>query len=72
MRNRRSQGDHRGQAEPAPADTGALPDPRVPGLWPRPSPADLLVQSRDNGMVEDLELKVVTKARADGAGTRST
>ena len=41
--------------------TGALPDPRVPGLAAKTVSGGLLVQSRDNGMVEDLELKVVTK-----------
>jgi len=41
--------------------TGALPDPRVPGLSAKTVSGGLLVQSRDNGMVEDLELKVVTK-----------
>jgi phosphoribosylaminoimidazolecarboxamide formyltransferase/IMP cyclohydrolase len=41
--------------------TGGLPDPRVPGLSAKTVSGGLLVQSRDNGMVEDLELKVVTK-----------
>ncbi|OJF91217.1 bifunctional phosphoribosylaminoimidazolecarboxamide formyltransferase/IMP cyclohydrolase [Pararhizobium antarcticum] len=41
--------------------TGALPDPRVPGLTAKTVSGGLLVQTRDNGMVEDLELKVVTK-----------
>jgi phosphoribosylaminoimidazolecarboxamide formyltransferase / IMP cyclohydrolase len=41
--------------------TGALPDPRVPGLAAKTVAGGLLVQTRDNGMVEDLELKVVTK-----------
>lgn len=41
--------------------TGALPDPRVPGLTAKTVAGGLLVQTRDNGMVEDLELKVVTK-----------
>jgi phosphoribosylaminoimidazolecarboxamide formyltransferase / IMP cyclohydrolase len=41
--------------------TGALPDPRIPGLSAKTVSGGLLVQSRDNGMVEDLELKVVTK-----------
>ncbi|KQV20304.1 phosphoribosylaminoimidazolecarboxamide formyltransferase [Rhizobium sp. Root1203] len=40
---------------------GALPDPRSPGLTAKTVSGGLLVQSRDNGMVEDLELKVVTK-----------
>ena len=41
--------------------TGGLPDPRVPGLTAKTVAGGLLVQTRDNGMVEDLELKVVTK-----------
>ncbi|MDX3928388.1 MAG: bifunctional phosphoribosylaminoimidazolecarboxamide formyltransferase/IMP cyclohydrolase [Shinella sp.] len=41
--------------------TGALPDPRLPGLSAKTVSGGLLVQTRDNGMVEDLELKVVTK-----------
>ncbi|MBB4191061.1 phosphoribosylaminoimidazolecarboxamide formyltransferase/IMP cyclohydrolase [Rhizobium aethiopicum] len=40
---------------------GGLPDPRAPGLTAKTVSGGLLVQSRDNGMVEDLELKVVTK-----------
>ncbi|PDT06413.1 bifunctional phosphoribosylaminoimidazolecarboxamide formyltransferase/inosine monophosphate cyclohydrolase [Rhizobium chutanense] len=40
---------------------GGLPDPRVAGLTAKTVSGGLLVQSRDNGMVEDLELKVVTK-----------
>ncbi len=41
--------------------TGALPDPRTPGIAAKTVSGGLLVQSRDNGMVEDLELKVVTR-----------
>ncbi|PZU21463.1 MAG: bifunctional phosphoribosylaminoimidazolecarboxamide formyltransferase/inosine monophosphate cyclohydrolase [Shinella sp.] len=41
--------------------TGALPDPRIPGLTAKTVSGGLLVQTRDNGMVEDLDLKVVTK-----------
>jgi phosphoribosylaminoimidazolecarboxamide formyltransferase/IMP cyclohydrolase len=41
--------------------TGALPDPRIPGLTAKTVAGGLLVQTRDNGMVDDLELKVVTK-----------
>ncbi|MDP9811029.1 phosphoribosylaminoimidazolecarboxamide formyltransferase/IMP cyclohydrolase [Rhizobium tibeticum] len=40
---------------------GGLPNPRVAGLTAKTVSGGLLVQSRDNGMVEDLELKVVTK-----------
>jgi phosphoribosylaminoimidazolecarboxamide formyltransferase/IMP cyclohydrolase len=41
--------------------TGGLPDPRAPGLTFRSLAGGLLVQSRDNAVVEDLKLKVVTK-----------
>lgn len=40
---------------------GGLPDPRAPGLTVRSVAGGLLVQSRDNGNVDDVELKVVTK-----------
>jgi phosphoribosylaminoimidazolecarboxamide formyltransferase / IMP cyclohydrolase len=41
--------------------TGALPDPRARGVMAKTVSGGLLVQSRDNVMVEDLQLKVVTK-----------
>jgi phosphoribosylaminoimidazolecarboxamide formyltransferase/IMP cyclohydrolase len=41
--------------------TGGLPDPRAPGLSAKTVSGGFLVQSRDNGMVEDLDLKVVTR-----------
>jgi phosphoribosylaminoimidazolecarboxamide formyltransferase / IMP cyclohydrolase len=41
--------------------TGGLPDPRAKGLMVRSLAGGLLVQSRDNGVVDDLTLKVVTK-----------
>lgn len=41
--------------------TGALPDAKAAGLNIRSVSGGLLVQSRDNGCVDDLELKVVTK-----------
>lgn len=41
--------------------TGALPDPRARGLVAKTVSGGLLVQTRDNVMVEDLDLKVVTK-----------
>jgi phosphoribosylaminoimidazolecarboxamide formyltransferase / IMP cyclohydrolase len=41
--------------------TGDLPDPRAPGLAVRSVSGGLLVQSRDNGSIDDLDLKVVTK-----------
>ncbi len=40
---------------------GGLPDPRAAGITAKTVSGGLLVQSRDNGMVDDLELKVVTK-----------
>lgn len=41
--------------------TGSLPDPRTPGIAAKTVSGGLLVQNRDNGMVEDLDLKVVTR-----------
>ncbi|MFT4098021.1 MAG: bifunctional phosphoribosylaminoimidazolecarboxamide formyltransferase/IMP cyclohydrolase [Rhodoblastus sp.] len=41
--------------------TGGLPDPRSPGLAVRTVAGGLLVQGRDNAVVDDMELKVVTK-----------
>jgi phosphoribosylaminoimidazolecarboxamide formyltransferase / IMP cyclohydrolase len=41
--------------------TGSLPDPRAGGLTFRSLAGGFLVQSRDNAVVENLELKVVTK-----------
>jgi phosphoribosylaminoimidazolecarboxamide formyltransferase/IMP cyclohydrolase len=41
--------------------TGALPDPRTPGLTFRALAGGFLVQSRDNAVVEDMQLQVVTK-----------
>ncbi len=46
---------------------GSLPDPRAKGLTVKSVAGGLLVQSRDSGVVDDLELKVVTK-RAPGDG----
>ncbi|MEF0940522.1 bifunctional phosphoribosylaminoimidazolecarboxamide formyltransferase/IMP cyclohydrolase [Rhizobium sp. BR 362] len=40
---------------------GALPDPRASGLTAKTVSGGLLVQNRDNALVEDMELKVVTK-----------
>ena len=40
---------------------GGLPNPRQPGLLLRSLAGGLLVQSRDNGVVDDVILKVVTK-----------
>jgi phosphoribosylaminoimidazolecarboxamide formyltransferase/IMP cyclohydrolase len=41
--------------------TGGLPDPRSRGITARTVSGGLLVQTRDNGMIEDLDLRVVTK-----------
>lgn len=41
--------------------TAALPDPRAAGLIVRSVGGDFLVQSRDNAVVEDMQLQVVTK-----------
>jgi phosphoribosylaminoimidazolecarboxamide formyltransferase/IMP cyclohydrolase len=40
---------------------GALPDPRAPGMMVKSVAGGLLVQSRDNAVVDDMTLKVVTK-----------
>jgi phosphoribosylaminoimidazolecarboxamide formyltransferase/IMP cyclohydrolase len=40
---------------------GGLPDPRTAGTTVKSVAGGLLVQSRDNAVVDDLELKVVTK-----------
>ena len=41
--------------------TGGLPNPRAPGLMVRSVAGGLLFQSRDNAVVDDMELRVVTK-----------
>ncbi|MGE3304443.1 MAG: bifunctional phosphoribosylaminoimidazolecarboxamide formyltransferase/IMP cyclohydrolase [Rhizobiaceae bacterium] len=41
--------------------TDGLPDPRAAGVMAKSVAGGLLVQSRDNAVVEDMELKVVTK-----------
>ncbi|MDB5523474.1 MAG: purH [Rhizobium sp.] len=46
--------------------TGGLPDPRAAGLTAKTVSGGLLVQARDNAVIGDIELKVVTK-RAPGA-----
>ena len=40
---------------------GGLPDPRAKGLTVKSVAGGLLVQSRDNAVVDDMQLKVVTK-----------
>ncbi len=49
---------------------GGLPDPRVPGLSAKTVAGGLLVQSRDNAVVDDLELKPVTKRAPSHAELR--
>ena len=58
---RRGQGDLRAKKNLRLLTTGGLPDPRAPGLTFRSLAGGFLVQSRDNAVVDDLELKVVTK-----------
>ena len=41
--------------------TGGLPDPRTPGLFVKTVAGGFLAQTRDNGVIDDLDLKVVTK-----------
>jgi phosphoribosylaminoimidazolecarboxamide formyltransferase/IMP cyclohydrolase len=43
--------------------TGGLPDPRAAGLMTKMLSGGFLVQSRDNGCVDDLDLQVVTKRK---------
>ncbi len=45
--------------------TGGLPNPSTPGLSVKSLAGGLLVQSRDNGRIDDLDLKVVTKRAPD-------
>ena len=47
--------------------TGGLPDPRAAGLTARTVSGGLLVQSRDNGVVDDLDLRVVTQRAPSAA-----
>jgi phosphoribosylaminoimidazolecarboxamide formyltransferase/IMP cyclohydrolase len=47
--------------------TGSLADPRAPGITFKSLSGGLLVQSRDNGRVEDLDLKVVTQKQPTDA-----
>ena len=45
--------------------TGGLPDPRAPGLNLKTVAGGFLVQSRDRAVVDDMDLKVVTKRAPD-------
>ncbi len=47
--------------------TGGLPDRRAPGLTVRSVAGGLLVQSRDDSVVDDLDLKVVTRRAPSAA-----
>ncbi|MGC1563513.1 MAG: bifunctional phosphoribosylaminoimidazolecarboxamide formyltransferase/IMP cyclohydrolase, partial [Bradyrhizobium sp.] len=46
---------------------GALPDPRAPGLTAKTVAGGLLVQSRDNAVVDDMALTVVTRRAPDSS-----
>ncbi len=47
--------------------TGGLPDPRMAGMMVKSVAGGLLVQGRDNAVVDDLDLKVVTKRAPNDA-----
>jgi len=49
---------------------GGLPDPRARGLTAKTVAGGLLVQSRDNAVVDDMELKAVTKRAPSNAELR--
>jgi len=49
---------------------GSLPDPRAMGLTAKTVAGGLLVQSRDNAVVDDMTLKTVTKRAPDDAELR--
>jgi phosphoribosylaminoimidazolecarboxamide formyltransferase/IMP cyclohydrolase len=49
---------------------GGLPDPRAPGLTAKTVAGGLLVQSRDNAVVDDMTLKTVTKRAPTDAELR--
>ena len=49
---------------------GGLPDPRAGGLLVKSVAGGLLVQSRDNAVVDDMDLKVVTKRAPTNAELR--
>jgi phosphoribosylaminoimidazolecarboxamide formyltransferase / IMP cyclohydrolase len=49
---------------------GGLPDPRGPGLVAKTVAGGLLVQSRDNAVVDDMALKVVTRRAPSNAELR--
>src|SRR6185312_3645401 len=49
---------------------GALPDPRTAGLTAKTVAGGLLVQSRDNAVIDDMALKVATKRAPTDAELR--
>ena len=49
---------------------GGLPDPRAAGLTAKTVAGGLLVQSRDNAVVDDMDLKTVTKRAPTNAELR--
>jgi phosphoribosylaminoimidazolecarboxamide formyltransferase/IMP cyclohydrolase len=49
---------------------GGVPDPRAPGLTMKTVAGGMLVQSRDNAVVDDMALKVVTKRKPTDAELR--
>jgi phosphoribosylaminoimidazolecarboxamide formyltransferase/IMP cyclohydrolase len=49
---------------------GSLPDPRAPGLTAKTVAGGLLVQSRDNAVIDDIPLKTVTRRAASDAELR--
>jgi phosphoribosylaminoimidazolecarboxamide formyltransferase/IMP cyclohydrolase len=49
---------------------GSLPDPRAPGLTYKTVAGGLLVQSRDNAVVDDMALKVMTRRQPTEAELR--
>jgi phosphoribosylaminoimidazolecarboxamide formyltransferase / IMP cyclohydrolase len=50
--------------------TGGLPDPRAPGMLVKSVAGGLLVQSRDNAVVDDMDMKVVTRRAPTNAELR--
>jgi phosphoribosylaminoimidazolecarboxamide formyltransferase/IMP cyclohydrolase len=46
---------------------GGLPDPRAPGLTVKSVASGLLAQSRDNAVVDEMQIKVVTKRAPSAA-----
>jgi phosphoribosylaminoimidazolecarboxamide formyltransferase/IMP cyclohydrolase len=50
--------------------TGGLPDPRAPGLSFKSLAGGFLVQGRDNAVVDDMDLKVVTQRQPSTAELR--